>query len=161
MGELIEPTTVSIGKKRLTYDIYRIFKDRPIGKLYNKFNINNFYMKNNIKKSALVFKKIPATSFVGIRSFVIFSTIYLKNKMGGRPYDEVYINEHEDLDLSFRIFLNRARIFGINYRIGSETGSSLGMTSARGFRQVCGRAYFNYKYEKILDYLQQKRLLLR
>ena len=153
------PFKLSIGKKRLSYDVYRLFKHRPIGRIYNKFNIKYFYVIDSIKKSALLFKRIPDTSFISFMAFSIHSAAYLRNKMGGKPFDEVYINEHEDLDLAFRLFLNKARTFSIGYRIGSGFGSSLGTSNVRGFRQVCGRAYFNFKYEKMLDYLRQKRLL--
>ena len=154
-----QPLELSMGRKKLTYDFYRVFKDRPIGHLYNKFNIRYFYIVNSIKRSAFVFEKVTGTTFVSFRAFIIFSAVYLRNEMGGNPFDDVYINEHEDLDLSFRLFLNRARTFSIRYRVGARKGSSLGMTKQRGFRQICGRAYFNFKYEKMLDYLRQRRLL--
>ena len=145
---------LSMGRKRLTYDIYRFFKGRPIGQLFKKFSVNYYYIINSVKKSALVFKKIPNSSFPTFGAFVIFSSLYLRTKMGGTPFDEVYINDHEDTDLSLRLFLGRARILRINYRIGSIVGSSLGMSRARHLRHVCGRVYFNFKYEKLLEHLK-------
>ncbi len=145
---------LSMGRKRLTYHIYRFFKGRPTGKLFKKFSVNYFYIINSVKRSALVFEKIPNSSFPTFGAFVIFSSLYLRTKMGGTPFDEVYINEHEDVDLSLRLFLGRARILRINYRIGSMVGSSLGMSRARYLRHVCGRVYFNFKYEKLLEHLK-------
>jgi len=136
-----------IGKKNFVYELYRFFSDYQIGHLYRKFNIKYFYAFHNYKSKA-VFKKIRGTDFICTVAFGILSANYVK-KDNGIIFDETFINEHEDLDLSFRLLLSGASVHRINYRIGAYRGGTIVMNRARGLRQVAGRAYFNYKFENL------------
>jgi len=136
-----------IGKKNFVYELYRFLSDYQVWHLYRKFNIKYFYAFHNYK-SKVVFKKIRGTDFICTVAFGIFSANYVRKK-NGIIFDETFINEHEDLDLSFRLLLSGANVHRINYRIGAYKGSSLGMGRDRGLRQVAGRAYFNYKFENL------------
>ena len=144
-----------IGRKNLVYEFYRFLNDYQLWRFYRKFKIKYFYALHN-NKSRLVFKKIRGTDFISTVAFGILSANYVK-KNNGIIFDETFINEHEDLDLSFRLLLSGADAHRINYRIGANRGSTLGMDRARGLRSVAGRAYFNYKYSTLLeDFLKRK-----
>jgi len=138
-----------IGRKNLVYELYRFLNDYQLWRFYRKFNIKYFYALHN-NKSRVVFKKIRGTDFICTVAFGIFSANYVK-KNNGIIFDETFINEHEDLDLSFRLLLSGADVHRINYNIGAYRGSTMGMDRARGLRSVAGRAYFNYKYSTLLE----------
>ena len=134
-----------IGKKRLTYDILRVFVGRENGKLYRKFKLNYFYAAKN-KLTPLFFSKVRGTDFINMQAFGIISSNYITSRL--EPlFDETYINEHEDIDISLQVFLEGRHYKIVDYKIGSYVGSTLGLGKDRGLRQVAGRAYFNWKFE--------------
>jgi len=136
-----------ISKKRFTYQIYRYIREKHVGKLYDKFDVNFFYSFYTMK-SKVVFRKVKGTDFTCTVAFGILSSRYVK-RLGLRIFDETYINEHEDLDLSFRFILTDAKSTQIHYEIGTLKGSTLGMDACRGLRSIAGRAYFNFKYGRL------------
>ena len=134
-----------IGKKRLTYDILRVFVGRENGKLYRKFKLKYFYAAKN-KLTPFFFSKVRGTDFINMQAFGIFSFNYITSR--SEPlFDETYINEHEDIDISLQVFLEGRHYKIVDYNIGSYVGSTLGLGKDRGLRQVAGRAYFNWKFE--------------
>ena len=137
-----------ISKKSFTYLIYLYVREKQLGKLYDKYDVNFFGLFYTMK-SKVVFRKVKATDFTSTGAFGILSSRYVK-RLGLRIFDETYINDHEDLDLSFRFILTDAKSTRIDYEIGTLQGSSLGMGGCRDLRSVAGRAYFNSKYEKLL-----------
>ena len=140
-----------IGEKRFTYDLLRTFVERTNGRLYRKYEVKYFYAAKN-KLTPLFFKKIRGTDFICTQALGIFSSHYLAS----RPeplFDETYINEHEDLDMSLQLFLEGVHYKIINYNIGGYVGGTLGLGKDRGLRQVAGRTYFNWKFENIYSKL--------
>ena len=142
------------GKKTWQYKLYRHISDWNLARLYVKFKIDYFYAFYNFK-SKIVFKKVLDTDFINIDSFGIFSSNYLKKFEN--IFDDTYINDHEDTDLSFRLRLEYASRLFIGYSIGAFRGGTFGMDRARGLRSVAGRAYFNYKYSALLEDFLKRR----
>ncbi len=90
-------------------------------------------------------------SILNFGDFFIFSVDLLK-KYNFQPFDELYLNGMEDVDLSFRIFtdLSRDQITPIDYNIGSLESGIRGRSVQRVFRSIPSISYFNDKMEKIL-----------
>ena len=140
-----------IGEKRFTYDLLRTFAGRTNGRLYKKYEVKYFYAAKN-KLTPLFFKKIRGTDFICTQALGIFSSYYLASRSESL-FDETYINEHEDLDMSLQLFLEGVHYKIINYNIGGYVGGTLGLGMDRGLRQVAGRAYFNWKFENLYSKL--------
>ncbi len=136
-----------IGRKRLTYNILRFFVGRENGKLYRKYKLKYFYAAKN-KLTPIFFSKVKGTDFINMQAFGIFSSNYV-NSRPEALFDETYINEHEDLDISLQVFLEGRKYRIVDYNIGSYVGRTLGLGKDRGLRQVAGRVYFNWKFENI------------
>lgn len=137
-----------IGRRRLTYDIYKSLTSPTMEELYKKFGIDFFYAFPNMRSRA-VFRRVSGTEFTNTTAFGIFGYDFIKSN-GGILFDDTYINEHEDIDLSFNILLKKARTTSITYRIKALRGSSMVIGKPRELRQVAGRAYFNFKYSTLL-----------
>ena len=84
-------------------------------------------------------------NFVNILSFGIFSSDFVRRC--GELYDETYINEMEDTDLSVRLF-NTGRIATTDFTIKERVGATLGHGKSRTLRTVPGWVYFSYKMER-------------
>ena len=140
-----------IGEKRFTYDLLRTFLGRTNGKLYRKYEVKYFYAAKN-KLTSFFFRRIRGTDFICTQAFGIFSSRYLALRPESL-FDETYINEHEDLDMSLQLFLEGVRYKIINYNIGGYIGGTLGLGMDRELRQVAGRAYFNWKFENLYSKL--------
>lgn len=140
-----------ISKIRLSYKIYQYLKKRQERILYDKFNID-FTQSFYTVKSKLVFRKICSTEITITSAFAILSSKYIRN-LGNYIFDETYINDHEDLDLSFRFTLNKNKNSKINYNIKALQGSTIGMNICRDLRSVAGRVYFNFKYSRLFNYM--------
>jgi hypothetical protein len=140
-----------IGEKRFTYDLLRTFAGRTNGRLYKKYEVKYFYAAKN-KLTPLFFKKIRGTDFICTQALGIFSSHYLASRSESL-FDETYINEHEDLDMSLQLFLEGVHYKIIDYNIGGYVGGTLGLGVDRGLRQVAGRAYFNWKFENLYSKL--------
>lgn len=87
-------------------------------------------------------------SVLNYGDFFIFSIDLLKT-FNYEPFDEMYLNGMEDIDLSLRLVteLNPDEINGINYRIGSMESGVRGRSIGRVFRSIPSIAYFNDKLE--------------
>ncbi len=84
-------------------------------------------------------------NLVNILSFGIFSSDFVRRC--GELYDETYINEMEDTDLSVRLFDN-GRIATIDFTIRERVGATMGHGILRTLRTVPGWSYFSYKMER-------------
>jgi hypothetical protein len=69
----------------------------------------------------------------------------------GYVFDEIFINNSEDGDLSIRLALNSERNYFINFRITPEKGGSLGWGGPRRYRDMVGAVYLSRKLE---DYFE-------
>ena len=78
--------------------------------------------------------------------FYIFSSVLLK-RFNYVPFDEVYLNGLEDIDLSIRLNENtRPEDFRqLNYDIGSFPAGIRGRDNVRFIRDLANLAYFNFK----------------
>ena len=140
-----------ISKIRLSYKIYQYLKKRQERFLYDKFNID-FVQSFYTVKSKLAFRKIRGAKMTITSAFAILSSQYIRN-LGNYIFDETYVSDHEDLDLSFRFTLTKTKNSKINYNIKALQGSTLGMNVCRDLRSVTGRAYFNFKYNRLFNYM--------
>lgn len=130
--------------------LFNLFgKTRKIrSNLENKFSIHmnaedvrSFFFRNFVTN---------AKNLLNFGDFFIFSIDLLKN-FHYEPFDEMYLNGMEDIDLSLRLFseLTKDEIVGINYRIGSMESGVRGRGLERIFRSIPSLAYFNEKLENI------------
>ncbi|MGC8621634.1 MAG: hypothetical protein ACP5U0_06950, partial [Caldisphaera sp.] len=142
-----------IGEILFTYKLLRYISKHYIGKLYKKFGIIYHYALPDLR-TKLVFKKVPETEFEAMNDFGIFSIGYVERN-GGILFDETYINEHEDIDLSFRLKINNAMKCLVDYKIGAIGGATYPWSRIRVLRQPLSMAYFNYKYENLFKEFQQ------
>ncbi|MCL4341708.1 MAG: hypothetical protein M1431_06420 [Candidatus Thermoplasmatota archaeon] len=94
--------------------------------------------------SFIFFKRIE--NFINTLSFGIFSAYFVK-KSNNNVFDDIYINEMEDTDLSICIKRRQHNTAIVDYKIGEYVGSSLGRGSIRTMRLVPGWTYFSYKME--------------
>ncbi len=143
-----------ISKKRITYQIYKLITEKQTKIFYDKFDVNFFNSRFTLK-SKFIFKKVKGTDFINITAFSILSSNYIKT-LGDHIFDETYINEREDVDLSYRFVLTDARFAFISYSIKALRGSTLGNNFSRGLRSVAGRIYFNFKYERLFIKMLQR-----
>lgn len=90
----------------------------------------------------LLFRRV--TPFTAILDFGVFSGPFVE-QFGGRLFDETYINEMEDTDLSIRLSRKPEETAHVDYRIGDYIGSSLGIGPDRELRSVASRVYFSHK----------------
>lgn len=114
----------------------------------NRTSIINYLILNYLITKPII-KDIKLSA-----SFTIISTNFirecLKQNKNGKLLDETFVNAHEDLDFSIRMFLSKSQVAEINYKIGDLVGSSLGNTYCRQLRTVAGDIYFLEKYSTLL-----------
>jgi hypothetical protein len=126
-------------------------------KILRRFNDVIYIPRNNFKTNVInkflnsIFLR-PVKHFVNSLSFGIFSSEFIK-VCEGELFDEVYINESEDTDLSFRLSNSSRKSVTIDFKIGEYVGSTLGNGLVRRLRTVPGFSYFSYKVEKGKIYL--------
>ena len=137
------------------YNLFQLIKNKYAGRtrveIYKKFEIRFIYMES---KYALIFS-FPRQGypFKQVLDFIILSRRFVEQAMGN-IFDETYINEGEDSDLSFRISLKNEKFAIIDYKIGDYIGSTIGPTDmGRWLREAAGTCYFNFKWEKELQKL--------
>jgi hypothetical protein len=66
--------------------------------------------------------------------------------VGGKVFDETYINSVEDVDLSLTLSLEPQTIAEVNYRIADMVGGTIGgFSRTRTLREIANWAYFNHK----------------
>lgn len=140
---------VWISKMRLKYYIRLTFsRKEKLLKLFRKFNIKHsirFKVLDN--KSSLLYHKLyfkDVFSFDHIGCFSIFSATFI-NKSNNTIFDETYINNFEDVDVSFKLFKEQKTAAKINYTIGDMVGGTLGTSIQRDIRAVASEVYFSYK----------------
>jgi hypothetical protein len=92
----------------------------------------------------IFFKRIEP--FVNILSFGIFSSNLIR-KSNESLFDENYINEMEDTDLSIRIKHAMYNTSVVDFKINEYIGSSFGNGGTRTLRVLPGWTYFSYKIE--------------
>jgi len=117
-----------------------------------RFNDVTYILRINFKinvvnKFANFLFLSPVKHFVNILSFGIFSSEFVKQYQG-EVYDETYINDMEDTDLSIRLSHASRESTTIDFKIGEYVGSSLGTGPAQRFITVAGYSYFSYKVQR-------------
>ena len=161
-------TPMYIAKPRMTYDLALKFLSKfsdkwkyrnEIYKALKKFNSQSvYYTRNkycildrtnslikNIKMKLfdfLCFKEI--FSFINILSFAVLSVAYAIEN-GGNLFDETFINEMEDTELSVSLCRDKANYTIVDFQIGDHIGSYLGNGITRECRTVPGLTYFSAK----------------
>ena len=93
----------------------------------------------------IFFKRIE--SFINTLSFGIFSSNFL-GESDNNLFDDIYINEMEDTDLSIRIKHMHNNIAFIDFKVSEYIGATLGSGGTRTLKVVPGWTYFAYKMEK-------------
>ena len=140
----------AVVKTNFLYKIFRYFFQFPYGreflKIEKKYNIRYIYVKRNFIHR-LAFGE--GYDVLMTQSFGIFSSNMIR-KLGGKLFDEIFINESEDADLSMRLSLDFRKVSFIDYRIGDFVGVTLGNGLPRKLRSLASRSYFESKWEKLL-----------
>jgi hypothetical protein len=90
------------------------------------------------------FKKIE--TFNNTLSFGIFSSNFVRTS-GGSLFDDNYINEMEDTDLSMRLKYMKHKTSIIDFEINEYVGSTIGNGGVRTLKVVPGWTYFYYKMD--------------
>ena len=80
-------------------------------------------------------------------SFGIFSGNYLR-RIGGRLFDQMFLNMWEDTDISLEFSKDPNSYSYVSYSIGDKIGTSFGNTPERLLRSMVSRIYFNLKHKK-------------
>jgi hypothetical protein len=122
------------------------------GKVYvsicRRFNIRYFPIGVNLIKSLFFKSRLKYTE---LQSFMIISTNYIKRERY-TIFDEIFINQAEDTDLSLRIEISGVKNMRINYQIGNYVGSTFGMNNDRRLRSLASLIYLGAKWgEKLVD----------
>jgi len=120
------------------YKIYTVMK-KFSSDIYIPRNRNG--IKNFIVNHIYFYKRL---AFVNILSFGVFSSNFIK-KRGNRLFDNIYINEMEDTDLSISLLMERNRTVIVDYKIDEFVGASLGRGILRTLKVFTGYTYFSYK----------------
>ena len=117
--------------------------------LENKFSIHINVEDNRHKLTRNFVSNIK--NILNFGDFFIFSIDLLK-KYNYAPFDELFLNGMEDIDLSLRLYsdLNQGEFKAINYSIGSMESGIRGRDIIRDFRNIPSIAYFNEKQEKFI-----------
>ena len=91
--------------------------------------------------------------FFNFISFGIFSINAIRETISrdGFVFDETFINNSEDGDLSIRFALNRKEKVFINFSIVPEMGGTLGRGGSRIYRDMAGAVYLSKKMD---DYFE-------
>ena len=115
--------------------------------------VSEFYtgvgIVKKIAKLLLIRPIKNSQEFLHISSFGIFSNGFIRD-MNGSLYDETYVNNSEDIDLSYRISFKKANIYEIKYKIGDLVSSSLGKGEDQFLRGIAGIVYFCENWEQFL-----------
>jgi len=126
-------------------------------KILRRFNYMIYIARTNFKVNVVnrflsfLFLR-PVKHFTNILSFGIFSSEFVR-ECKGEVFDEVYINEMEDTDLSIRLTSTNKKSAVIDFKIGEYVGSSLGTGLMRRIRTIPGLSYFSHKVQMGMIYL--------
>ena len=131
-----------------------------LGKKWNKQRLfeRKFHIKYaGIMKESLAHKYLykDMFEFINFISFGIFSINAIQETISrdGFVFDETFINNSEDGDLSIRLALNSKENVFINFRIVPEKGGTLGWSVPRFYRDIAGAVYLSRKME---DYFERE-----
>lgn len=114
-----------------------------MNKLFDKFGVTTL-ISNDRFIQRMTFKSMRYDDLI---SFGIFSRKFiLEKKMN--LFDEVFINEGEDSDLSISLKIEMKNVAYITYKIGDRIGMSLGTNMDRKMRSIAGLAFLDYKWSK-------------
>ena len=148
-----------VKRNALSKFINKIFKLNPrySEKLLDKFGVkyvtisNRIGLKKRILRPLLRFIEypLPTIKTINIGDFGIFSSKFLKTK----KFDEVFINDYEDVDLSLQI----KKYCKIKFRLGSKRGTILGQNEKRNLMDVISNVYFNYKILSMLKSTNRRK----
>lgn len=140
-----------IVRRNLLFSLYNIYRRGRLGMKMNslekKFQVKYAVVKKTNKNKLLFRRRIV---FVNLIDFGIFGAAFIK-RMKGSLYDEIFINEAEDSDLSVSISLKPYRVKSIKFKIGDMIGSTLGTGADRNLRSIAGMCYFNFKWSSVFD----------
>ena len=135
-----------------------LIRDGIYGKIINdtfkKFDVKILISEDRFVQR-LFCKVIRYEDFI---DFGIFSRRFLIEN-GNKLFDETFINESEDSDLSLNIYYENKTVAHVDYKIGDLIGMSLGIGVDRKMRAIAGLTYFNYKWDKkVLKVMKRRRL---
>jgi len=137
--------TVCIAKpNRIRNALYRPlvepFSERL--RLYRKFQVE-YDVGPLSGPFAKLYTRIHTFRLTG--SITILSAAYTSS-VGGKVFDETYINSVEDVDLSLTLSLEPQTIAEVNYRIADMVGGTIGgFSRTRTLREIANWVYFNHK----------------
>ena len=153
-------TPMSICKPNLLFlialGVLKIFSKRfsYIEKIYyqlKRFNKKLFFPRYEYCRTLtykmvnfIFFKRIE--NFTNTLSFGIFSSNFLR-KSNNNLFDDIYINEMDDTDLSISIKHKQYNTAVVDFNIREYIGSSLGRGGVRTLRVVPSWTFFSYKME--------------
>ena len=109
-------------------------------------NFNNKYFILGFWKNVLKPFINRIYTFYNFEAFGIFSSIWLKNRLG--LFDETYINANEDHEVSIHLSLEKEKIAWIEYGIEGVGGASLGINLQRNLRTIASDCYLNEKIDE-------------
>ncbi|MGC2288959.1 MAG: hypothetical protein WA688_03785 [Thermoplasmata archaeon] len=84
--------------------------------------------------------------YIDTNSLGVYSSAFVKS-CSGRPFDQVYINSHEETDLAIQLAASPSDYAFVKYRVGTSVGATLGQHEARALRAIAGLSYLNQKLE--------------
>lgn len=93
----------------------------------------------------IFFKKTIKVKLFG--SFFIISSALIR-EFDAELFDESFINDYEDLDLSYRLMQSKAEYVKIQYRIGDMIGTYIGnLNGLRPLRDIANRVFYTIKHD--------------
>ncbi len=116
---------------------------KEMNKILDKYGVTTLISNDRIIQR-MAFKSMRYDDLI---SFGIFSRKFILEKKSNL-FDEVFINEGEDSDLSISIKIDMKNIANIPYKIGDRIGMSLGTYMDRKMRSIAGLAFLDYKWSK-------------
>ncbi|MEM0134277.1 MAG: hypothetical protein QXU18_03500 [Thermoplasmatales archaeon] len=129
---------------------YFILKSETFGKTINllldKFSADIAIVRNFGFRKYFTAK---GYSYVDFIDFNVFSNDFLNENT--HLFDENFINEKEDSDLSLSIATNKIISARIKYKIGDLIGSTLGTGPDRDLRSIASTIYFDYKWKNLVE----------
>lgn len=139
--------------KKWAYPLLRV-KRAEIRKIHNlsmRFGVKYEFMPDHLFRGGyrgLAYRPFISrvAGYVDTVSFGVYSS-RLALDLGGKLYDEVYINHTEESDLAFRMWMKQTGIRHISFRVDEGVGTTLGTGQVRFLRNVASLAYLNYKIE--------------
>lgn len=135
-----------IARNHIVNIINRIRKGKR-GREINEF-LNKFGVRFIIGQGGFVQRKIfKGKPYIDLLDFGIFSSKFI-TKRSNMLFDETFINEGEDSDLSISIY-KEGTFSTIEFRIGDLIGTTLGVGMDRALRSIVGLSYLNFKWRRL------------